>query len=55
MLGVIPGRAKHEPGIHNHDREYGSPDVQLRIRSLCYAYPGMTDFRKSPLPQAANR
>jgi hypothetical protein len=20
---VIPGRAKHEPGIHNHDREYG--------------------------------
>jgi hypothetical protein len=20
---VIPGRAKREPGIHNHDREYG--------------------------------
>jgi hypothetical protein len=20
---VIPGRAKHEPGIHNHDREHG--------------------------------
>ena len=23
MSIVIPGRAKHEPGIHNHDREYG--------------------------------
>ncbi len=22
-LAVIPGRAKREPGIHNHDREYG--------------------------------
>jgi hypothetical protein len=20
---VIPGRAQREPGIHNHDREYG--------------------------------
>jgi hypothetical protein len=20
---VIPGRAEREPGIHNHDREYG--------------------------------
>jgi hypothetical protein len=20
---VIPGRAKHEPGIHNHHRDYG--------------------------------
>jgi hypothetical protein len=20
---VIPGRAKREPGIHNHDRKYG--------------------------------
>jgi hypothetical protein len=28
---VIPGRAKREPGIHNHDREYGFPDVQLHI------------------------
>ena len=23
MASVIPGRAKREPGIHNHDREYG--------------------------------
>jgi hypothetical protein len=22
-LAVIPGRATREPGIHNHDREYG--------------------------------
>src|SRR4029077_13276344 len=22
-FSVIPGRAKREPGIHNHDREYG--------------------------------
>jgi hypothetical protein len=22
-VSVIPGRAKREPGIHNHDREYG--------------------------------
>jgi len=22
-VAVIPGRAKREPGIHNHDREYG--------------------------------
>jgi hypothetical protein len=36
---VIPGRAKREPGIHNHDREYGFRacakwrihDVQLHI------------------------
>jgi len=36
---VIPGRAKREPGIHNHDREYGFracakrriPDVQSHI------------------------
>jgi len=28
---VIPGRAKREPGIHNHDRKYGFPDVQLHI------------------------
>jgi hypothetical protein len=28
---VIPGRAQREPGIHNHDREYGFPDAQLRI------------------------
>ena len=38
-LTVIPGRAKREPGIHNHDREYGFRacakrhihDVQLHI------------------------
>jgi hypothetical protein len=23
MIFVIPGRAQREPGIHNHDREYG--------------------------------
>ncbi|GLH76518.1 hypothetical protein SSBR45G_14260 [Bradyrhizobium sp. SSBR45G] len=23
LLLVIPGRAQREPGIHNHDREYG--------------------------------
>jgi hypothetical protein len=23
LRAVIPGRAKREPGIHNHDREYG--------------------------------
>jgi hypothetical protein len=28
---VVPGRAKREPGIHNHDREHGFPDVQLHI------------------------
>jgi hypothetical protein len=36
---VIPGRAQREPGIHNHDREYGFRacakwrihDAQLRI------------------------
>jgi hypothetical protein len=34
---VIPGRAKHEPGIYNHDPEYGAcakrriHDVQLHI------------------------
>jgi hypothetical protein len=30
-MPVIPGRAKREPGIHNHDGEYGFPDVQLHI------------------------
>jgi hypothetical protein len=36
---VIPGRAQREPGIHNHDNEYGFRarakrriyDAQLRI------------------------
>jgi hypothetical protein len=23
LSSVIPGRAKHEPGIHNHHWEYG--------------------------------
>jgi len=23
LMSVIRGRAKREPGIHNHDREYG--------------------------------
>jgi hypothetical protein len=31
FIRVIPGRAEREPGIHNHDREYGFPDVQLHI------------------------
>jgi hypothetical protein len=38
-FNVIPGRAKREPGIYNHDREYGFRacakwrihDVQLHI------------------------
>jgi hypothetical protein len=32
-----------EPGIHNHDGEYGFPDAQLRICGLRQAaHPGMT-------------
>jgi hypothetical protein len=31
LILVIPGLAKREPGIHNHDGEYGFPDVQLHI------------------------
>jgi hypothetical protein len=42
---VIPGRAKREPGIHDYDREYGFPDVQLHIWGLRQeAHPGMTFF-----------
>ena len=37
---VIPGRAKHEPGIHNHDREYG-------FRARARARPGMTAIIQS--------
>jgi hypothetical protein len=33
---VIPGRAKREPGIHNHHREYGFRACVLRT------HPGMT-------------
>jgi hypothetical protein len=33
---VIPGRAQREPGIHNHDREYGFPGLRQA------AHPGMT-------------
>ena len=33
---VIPGRAKREPGIHNHDREYGFRACAKQ------AHPGMT-------------
>ncbi len=33
---VIPGRAKREPGIHSHDRDYG-------FRACAkMAHPGMT-------------
>jgi hypothetical protein len=35
---VIPGRrASGEPGIHNHDREYG-------FRTAAYAASGMTEL-----------
>src|SRR4029077_20955624 len=48
VLLVIPGRAKREPGIHNHDREYGFGDAQLRICGLRQAaHPGMTVARLS--------
>jgi hypothetical protein len=31
---VIPGASEtSEPGIHNHDREYGFSDVQLHIKA----------------------
>ncbi|MFK4722550.1 hypothetical protein ABIE89_003650 [Bradyrhizobium niftali] len=30
MITVIPGLAKREPGIHNHDREYGFRACALR-------------------------
>ena len=33
---VIPGRPKDEPGIHNHDREYGFRGLRQE------AHPGMT-------------
>jgi hypothetical protein len=36
---VIPGRAQREPGIHNHDREYGFRACAKR------AHPGMTDIK----------
>src|SRR5581483_9913995 len=42
--GVIPGRAQHEPGIHNHYREYG-----FRASRLCRS-PGMTETRVRVAP-----
>jgi hypothetical protein len=30
ITAVIPGRAQREPGIHNHDREYGFRACRLR-------------------------
>ncbi|MEA2895230.1 MAG: hypothetical protein QOJ84_845 [Bradyrhizobium sp.] len=35
---VIPGRAKREPGIHNHDRGLWIPDLRQ------VAHPGMTSY-----------
>jgi hypothetical protein len=35
---VIPGHAKHEPGISRF------PDAQWRICGLRFAHPGMTDI-----------
>jgi hypothetical protein len=32
-------RLRAEPGIHNHDREYGFSDVQLHIVVRCFASP----------------
>jgi len=31
MASVIPGRAKREPGIHNHDREWIRACAKRRI------------------------
>jgi hypothetical protein len=43
VKAVISGHAKREPGIHNHDREYGFSDVQLHIAARAkMARPGMT-------------
>jgi hypothetical protein len=37
------GAREARPGIDNHHREYGFPDVQLHIRGLRQvAHPGMT-------------
>jgi hypothetical protein len=41
---VIPGRAKREPGIHNHRGEYG-------FRACAkWAHPGMTKVNREVLP-----
>src|SRR5262249_46055660 len=29
---VIPGRAEHEPGIHNHESGIWVPDLRTRVR-----------------------
>jgi hypothetical protein len=43
---VIPGRAKREPGIHNHDREYGfRACAKGRILRCAIAHRGMTKVR----------
>jgi hypothetical protein len=40
IVSVIPGRAPwREPGIHNHDREHGFSDAQLRIVALASLAP----------------
>jgi hypothetical protein len=41
---VIPGRAKREPGIHNHDRRLWIPGLRQA------AHPGMTVFELSGEP-----
>ena len=43
MYFVIPGRAKREPGIHNHRREYGFRACAVVGQSTTEnAHPGMT-------------
>ena len=41
ISAVIPGRAKHEPGIHNHDQEYG-------FRALATRAPERRKLLKTP-------
>src|SRR5882724_7600177 len=41
---VIPGRAKREPGIHNHDREYGFRACAKAVAWMSEAKSG-TGFR----------
>src|SRR5438477_12171189 len=49
---VIPGRAKHEPGIHNHHREYGfrarapdaRPGMTRNVVSVARRVPPMPDL-----------
>ena len=52
---VSPGRAKREPGIHNHDREYGSGPAPSGASPMCTCTSGNDDVSFADTTSSSRR